>query len=314
MTSDFPEGQDPVPIRKRRPKRGVKGAFLLILLAGLVGAGLATWFLMSRNRHAIVFPKIVLVEDFQRPLDRDLMAPFLDFEKTGVSQSLDAIVWKPFVDDLVNRTYAVNGVEMNGKQFPDHQYVRQMVEDCSRILGVKTPRIFLTNQKAVTAFTVNVADPIIVLHTSLLSRYGNSRELRFIIGHEVGHIKCRHVKYMTGTRFAVELLPDAVVAVGLLPLMKWSREAEMSADNAGLICCQDEKAAEQALVRLVADVNGKIDVDEYLNQRKATEMSQFSAVIQYFNELQEGHPVIPDRVLQLRDYSKTQSFLHLWDG
>ena len=70
-------------------------------------------------------------------------------------------------------------------------------------------------------------------------------------------------------------VPQQLGSLPLLPVLKWSREAEMSADNAGLICCRDVKGRWREVLaalmvgtgsRLIGDVN----VDLVLSQRNGS--------------------------------------------
>ena len=294
----------------------------------LVGAG--TWF-AARNGagarrmfHKVRIPETVLLEDFQRPLDRDLTERLVAFERTGVSQFVDASFLKPYFDDVNTRRLTVEGVELRPEQFPDRQDLHQIVGDCARILGVTKPRVFIADRPGLNAYAINMADPVIVLSSSLIRVFRDPAELRFVIGHEMGHIRCRHVKWNAILHGIVDsirntkLLPDEVALLPFLPLFRWSREAEMSADNAGLICCQDRAAAERALVRLAINLNpetvGRINVDAFLQQRQADDLSKFSDAMLYWRQLTQEHPFIPDRIRQLREYEKARPYQHLWEN
>jgi len=306
-------------------KTGVLIVVVLLLLAG--GTVYWAWNKHTGTRHAlfgrIAFPEQVLLEDFQRPLDRDLTEQLVAFERTGASQFLDSKILKPYFDDLNTREMTVKGVELRSDQFPDRPELYRIVEDCAKILGIPKPRVYIADQPGPNVYTANLTDPIIVIHSSLLRSFKDPTELRFIIGHEMGHIRCRHVKWQTTLRSIVstirgtKLLPDEAALLPFLPLFKWSREAEMSADNAGLICCQDLKAAERALVRLTLNLDeqtvGKINVDTFLQQRQTEDLSKFSEVILYWQQLLQDHPFVADRILELRKYEKTRQYQHLWE-
>jgi Zn-dependent protease with chaperone function len=104
------------------------------------------------------------------------------------------------------------------------------------------------------------------------------------------------------------MVPDELTILPLLPALKWAREAEMSADNAGLLCAQDLGASERALVRLLLDVDegtiGRVDVNKYLAQKDDLQLSRVSDTWFYVQQLSRTHPFVPDRILQLREYRK----------
>jgi Zn-dependent protease with chaperone function len=282
-----------------------------VLFGVVVAAGFLSWWNSTRIR----IPECVLLEDIQRPLDRDIMAQLQAIDKTGASKLIDSAVLKPLVDDVQTIGFTMSAVEITDKQFSRRADLLTIINDCARILGIKRPRVFVTDLPGLNAFTTNLTDPIIVLHSSLLRRNISERELRFIIGHEMGHIKCAHVKWLMVMDIARKNLPESAATVSILPLLKWSREAEMTADNAGLVCCQDLKAAEQAMVRFVLNLDdqtiGTVNIDEYLRQRNNGDFSKFSEAVQLWRQLTQEHPFIPDRIKQLRSYAQSRPYQNL---
>lgn len=276
------------------------------------------------SRHLkVTFPQKVLLEDFQRPLDRDTTELLIAFERTGVSRFIDGNVLKPYFDDVQTQKLSVIGVELRSDQFPDRQDLNRIAEDCARILEIPKPRIFVADFPGANANTLNLADPIIVVSSTLVRRFEDPDELRFVIGREMGHIRARHVKWQAVVHAILEsirnlkLVPSDVAILPFLPLLKWAREAEMTADNAGLICCQDLDAAESALVRLGLNIEekkiGRINVDAFLKQREAEDLSKFSEIMLYWRQLVLEHPFIPDRIVQLREYRNSRAYQHLWE-
>jgi Zn-dependent protease with chaperone function len=188
---------------------------------------------------------------------------------------------------------------------------------------MKAPRVYVVDGPEPIALSTNFKEPVIVLHSRLLRGSPPLGELRFIIGRELGHIRSSHTKWMVVMRGLMEavrtskIAPDELSLAPFLPLFKWAREAEMSADAAGLICCQDLSAAEQAIVRLAhggtwADI-GRVDVDAFLAQREDADFSKFAEVVQYWRELVRPQPFVPDRIRHLREYATSRQYQHLWE-
>jgi Zn-dependent protease with chaperone function len=228
---------------------------------------------------------------------------------------IDSQVLRPLFDDVNTRRMDVDGVEISAIGLKNRAQLTRIVEECSRILGMPAPRVYVASGPGLNAYTTNIDDPIIVLHASVLRRYQDPAELRFLVGHEMGHIRCHHVKLLMVLRAMSAAMPSGVNHLTFLPLLKWAREAEMSADNAGLICCQDLAVAEMALIRLVIDLDDrtleKVDVDAYLAQRER-DVSSFAEAVYFWRQVTSDHPFIPDRVDQLREYEKSKSYGHLW--
>jgi len=295
-----------------------KSPYRLFLFVALVALALfGVTFIHYKVKTTLKTPDQVLVEDFQTPMDRDLLAPLQLIEQNGAVTYLDNKVIKPLLDDVTTMTYAVDGVEITDQQFIGTPELAQIINDCARILKIPRPRVFIAKRQGLNAFTTNFKDPIIVLHSGLLRCYTDPAELRFIIGHEMGHIKCQHVRWLTVLRLGLKSLPTGVSQAALLPLLMWAREAEYSADNAGLICTQNLQVSEDALVRLILELNdsrvGKLNVDEYLKQRTSHELSKASDVAYLCMQFMNEHPFIPERISHLREYAKSQRYHDLWN-
>jgi len=316
------EPEKKIPIPWRWP-RGVFYGIGCGLLLVVVIASIVAIVLGSRPGSAprvatggTRIPARLFLRDFQRPLDRDLIKKLKIIEENPLMEWVDKRVLKPLFDDVQTARFSVEGVELTAGQFPDRPELISLVEDCARILKIKKPRVYVANRPGLNAFTTNFEDPIVVLHSSMLRRYDDPAELRFIIGHEMGHIRCSHVKWLMVVRLATQTLGETVAVALELPLLKWAREAEMSADNAGLICCQDLKAAERALIRLVLNLDdrsvGKIDVDMYLEQLTRANVSKPADAVHCWRQLTQDHPFIPERIKQLREFARSPGYKNLW--
>lgn len=317
-------GQAPEPPPRRSP---TKRALALLGLLGLVLGGLYAclkgfpnvnaWKNEGASSCRLRYPSQVLNEDFQTPLDRDLTEKFQKAESLEFARFLDDHVLKKVVDDVQSTVLAVDSVEITPRQFPDRPELIEIIEECARVLKVKKPRVYVTSQPGVKVYSTNIKDPVIVIHSAVLSRYTSRSELRFLVGRELGHIRCHHVKWLMFLRSARRILPDNLSTVSLLPLLKWAREAELSADNAGLICCQDRKAAESSLLRQLLNVNeqavGRINADAYLAQGTPAEDNAVSEVVFLWKQLSQDVPFVRDRITQLRKYETSRAYQHLWE-
>ena len=289
-----------------------------IIAAALIVISATTFLVLHKPEARIVIPKCVLLADFQSPLDRDLIKPFSDFDNTEISHKLDSTVIKPLLDDTRTINITMSAVEITKEQFRDRPDLIKIIQDCAKVVGIKQPRVFVADGQGVNAHTTNVTDPTIVLNSSLLSNwYISEGELRFIIGHEMGHIKCAHVKWHTVLDIARDTLPEKIATVALFPLLKWFRESEFSADNAGLLCCQDVRTAESALIRmelgLGATTTGRINIDEYLRQREKSNFGAVAEGVQLWREVLSGHPFTPDRIRQVRIYAGSDRYRTIWE-
>ncbi len=132
----------------------------------------------------------------------------------------------------------------------------------------------------------------VVIHSALLQDF-SLEQLKFVFGHELGHVVFGHSKFSVR-----EILsnPDGVQASLASLLFRWSRAAEVSADRVGLLCCGRLQDAVSALFLTASGIQG-IDEDRVLRSLR----SQYHELETHINE-QGGshgwirtHPMIPIR-------------------
>ncbi len=132
----------------------------------------------------------------------------------------------------------------------------------------------------------------VVVHSALLKDF-SLPQLKFVFGHELGHVVFGHSKFNIR-----EILgnPDGVAASLASLLFKWSRAAEVSADRVGLMCCGQLRDAVSALFLTASGIQG-IDDDRVLRSLRG----QYDELERHINE-QKGshgwirtHPMIPIR-------------------
>jgi Zn-dependent protease with chaperone function len=105
--------------------------------------------------------------------------------------------------------------------------------------------------------TLGSDKPFIVLTTGLVDLL-DPEEIRFVIGHELGHALSGHSVYRTMlfhlTRLAARLAWFAVGYIGLRVIIagleEWYRKSELSCDRAGVLAGQDPAAARRALMKI----------------------------------------------------------------
>ncbi len=303
----------PIPRRISLQALLLASAALVILLLG--GC--------KPREQRIQFPPHVFIEDFQTPLDRDLSALLLRIDRTKAGQFVSHHFVKPLCDDVNLAELTVGAVELRPGQFANRPDLTRVVDECARVLKMPRPRLYVTDSPSLRASSVSFTEPVIILPGRILKNFTDPSELRFIIGREMGHIQCGHTKWQPILdRIVADLgdfkrVPQQVGAIPLLPILKWSREAEMSADNAGLICCQNPKAAERVLAALMVGTGsrliGEVNVDSLLSQRTDTAHSQFSELMLLWRQALRECPFVPDRIVQLRQYAASLRYERLWN-
>src|SRR3954451_16932103 len=120
----------------------------------------------------------------------------------------------------------------------------------SNLAAPEGPELYVASNPSPNATTIGMDKAFIVV-TSGLVHLLDDEELRFVLGHEMGHVLSGHAIYQTllerllklsGVLTSIPLGGLGVRAI-MAALMEWSRKAELSADRAGLQATQDPAVA-----------------------------------------------------------------------
>jgi Zn-dependent protease with chaperone function len=211
---------------------------------------------------------------------------------------------------------SLRGVLVGPKQYPG---IYAIAQDCAERLGIGIPQVFILYNPVMNAYTLasEESGDMLVLHSSLVEAL-TDEELRFVIGHECGHIHNLHSVYnglgQILTNVGLMQIAMAVPGAGLLIEMlkltaglflnSWFRCAEATSDRAGLICCGDLDTARYALAKLATgggQVLKNINVDEYVKQLEtdqATPLRLWEATI--------NHPITSKRIAMIRVFRQCE--------
>jgi tellurite resistance protein len=107
---------------------------------------------------------------------------------------------------------------------------------------------------------------LFIMFSSAILEAFSADEIRFVVGHELGHHLFHHHDIPIGFIMRGESGPDPRLA---LTLTSWSRYAEISADRAGAYCADDLTAVAHALFKLASGLSGNyatFSADDFLDQ------------------------------------------------
>ena len=245
----------------------------------------------------LVVPENLEVADFQTVEDLQLIDKFRSYQiptfikKIIKSEESDIVPWlRAKTGDTHDYQLTIEtlrrGVMATEKQFG---WVKKDVQRCAEVLHLpEIPFIFIVGDQVMYAEIVNFHDPFLLLSSDLIEK-SDPAELRFVIGRELGHLKCDHVFYHTlfsggldSMNFALgkwvqELVKAFLGKISDLILADWVLASEISADRAGLIACQDLAAANRALInfKLAVPTNMvAISAEDYLKQAKIVDQKR----------------------------------------
>src|SRR3954465_2801263 len=139
-------------------------------------------------------------------------------------------------------------VRVSERQFPT---VHRLVQDAASTLDLaEVPETFIVSDPRPNARTVGIDKPFMLLNSGLVDLM-DEEELRFVLGHEMGHILSGHAVYrsmldalLTLSR-RVFFIPVGYLGLRALltALEEWHRKSELSCDRAGLLAGQGPAGA-----------------------------------------------------------------------
>jgi len=183
-----------------------------------------------------------------------------------------------------------NGVELSEAQFPDLH--AQFTACCDRLQMKTRPQAYILNGNGgLNAFATRfLGTQFVVLMSDVVDAMDKHADgVRFYIGHELGHLRMKH---LSGHLFRWPAL--------WLPLLgaAYSRARESTCDRHGLACSQTPEGAARALSALSAGAERwqKLDVTAYLRQAKHS-----SGFWMSFHELTAGYPWLTKRAARVMD-------------
>jgi Zn-dependent protease with chaperone function len=195
------------------------------------------------------------------------------------------------ISDRVGRRWietTFNGVRLGPDQLPRlYQYSVQ----AARILGMPTmPEVYVSGERMWDALTFGTDENSFILLGTALATNFQGDDLLFILAREMGHCRAGHALWKTVIHFLVgeqgprkgfmssgvlaALNPMNIVGNALeMPLLAWARQAEITADRAGLLAVGQESIARRVLLSwsLKSSMLYKqINIQTWLNQENET--------------------------------------------
>jgi Zn-dependent protease with chaperone function len=214
------------------------------------------------------------------------------------------------------------GVRVSERQF---RHIHDLVRDAAYILDLNdVPELYITQDPIPNAMAIGTDRPFIVMTTGLVDLL-DEEELRFVVGHEVGHVLSGHAVYRTMllilTRLVtrVSWIPLGTIGITaiIMGLMEWYRKSELSADRAGLLCGQDPEAAKRATMKL-AGGSRLLEMDPDAFHEQAREYDAAGDVrdglMKFLNLLNLTHPYAVVRFAELDHWVSEGDYQRILDG
>jgi Zn-dependent protease with chaperone function len=192
------------------------------------------------------------------------------------------LVIKKFYEVGFDRWFYCMNMSMSVRCGPN-QYptLHGILKESCKVLDMPEPELYLSSNPFPNAFAGGVERPYITLRSGIVNNL-NDEQLFHLMGHELGHIKANHVLYFSVGAVLFALLDmlgrrtlgaSDVASYGLvLAFYEWSRQAEFSADRAGLLVTQNLSTSIDAEIALTAGPNRlshEMNREAFMDQARA---------------------------------------------
>ena len=191
---------------------------------------------------------------FRHPLDRQA-------EETLRSLPGFELLTNRFVEYFYERPQNIywlgNSIQAGVRQYST---LYGIFRECVRDLDVyPEPNLYVSQNPVANSHALGQEQPYIVVNTEILELMSEA-ELRTLLAHELGHIKCDHtilIQMAIWAMGAASMLGELTLGLGnlissgvILAFYEWRRKAELSADRAGMLVIDDLETVMQTMMKL----------------------------------------------------------------
>jgi Zn-dependent protease with chaperone function len=219
--------------------------------------------------------------------------------------------------------YLASAVRCDDRSFPK---VHRLFAEAAATLDVRElPEIYVVTGPMPNAMAIGMDKPFVVLNSSLVDML-DDEELRFVLGHELGHVQSGHAVYQSLLIWLIRLtgvigwVPLGALGIRALiaALMEWSRKAELSGDRAGLLAAQDPQAAMRTHMKLAS--GGRLeDIDATAFLQQASEYDSVGgdlrdSILKLLLLEAQSHPFLAVRAAELKYWVDSGEYATILGG
>ena len=260
-------------------------------------------------------------ESFRHPLD---LAATVSLNKTKGFGTMMKALSSAYYERLQNIKNVSEFVQVGPSQYKD---IFERYQHLASVLSVpRVPDLYVMNSPVVNAEALGMQRYSIRV-TSALIDVMNDEELDAVLAHELGHVKCDHMRYMTMAALladfggvAASFIPIPGVGEALflsvqLALLEWNRKAEFSCDRAALLAVQDAAPVQSMLGKLAGYSHEKeipINIDALVEQADQFDEigadSLFEKALKLYVLMDQTHPYPVVRVREIGQWAKSSQY------
>ena len=267
-------------------------------------------------------------EAFRHPLDRQ------------AEQSLRNVpgfnlVASKFVEFIYERPQLVylmgNSIQAGPRQYAT---IYGMFRECVRDLDIyPEPKLFVSQNPQVNSYALGQENPYIVINTGLLDLL-NEDEIKTVLAHELGHIKCGHtilIQMAMWVMNAASAIGEMTFGLGniisnglIVAFYEWRRKAELSSDRAALLVMTNPRTVMTTMMKIAGGSNKFINecsLDEFIKQSENYRRLDEDGLNQIYKALMYvgvngmlSHPFPVERIHYLQEWSNSIEYQDICRG
>jgi Zn-dependent protease with chaperone function len=256
---------------------------------------------------------------YEHPADRSALVAMRSL--TGFDIVLKKLAGM-FSERALRLMFLGGAVRVSDRQFRN---INDMLRDSAYILDMpEVPELYVITDPTPNAMAIGFDHPFVVVNTGLIDLL-DEEELRYVVGHEVGHILSGHAVYRTMALILTSLaeriawLPLGSIALRgiIMALNEWMRKSELSADRAGLLAGQDVDAVKRALMKMAGGTRlHEMDTEAFLEQAREYDAAGDvrDGMLKFLNLLRRSHPFAVIRFAEIDHWSREGEYQRILDG
>ncbi len=268
-------------------------------------------------------------EAFRHPLDRQAeqalrSLPGFDF------------IARKFVEFFAERLQLVylmgNTIQVGPRQYST---IYQMFRECVRDLDIyPEPALFIEQNPSANSYALGQDHPYIVINTGILDLL-NEAEIRAVLAHELGHIKCGHtilIQMAMWAMSAASALGELTFGIGnfvsqglIYAFYEWRRKAELSADRAALLVVDDLNPVMSSMMLIAGGsikYANECSLQEFIRQSENYQALDEDGLNQIYKFLiyngaqgtMLSHPFPVERLHYLRSWAVSEEYQQIKSG
>ncbi|MGJ5631825.1 M48 family metallopeptidase [Nostoc sp. CALU 1950] len=268
-------------------------------------------------------------EAFRHPLDRQAEQALRNLP------GFDLIARK-FVEFIYERPQLVylmgNTIQVGPRQYST---IYQMFRECVRDLDIyPEPTLFVSQNPQANSYALGQENPYIVINTGILDLLDEA-EIRVVLAHELGHIKCGHTILIQMAMWAMSAASALgeltfglgnIVTQGLIyAFFEWRRKAELSSDRAALLVVDDLNPVMLTMMKLSGGSHkyaNECSLQEFIKQSENYQALDEDGLNQIYKFLiyngaqgtMLSHPFPVERLHYLRAWAVSEEYQQIRRG